>query len=235
MYRLRPKEAEAYSAPQQYFFGEDIVVAPVSAPAAAPGEKVPVKMWVPSGESSWVDFYNPSRTFPAGSWITYSAGIDEVPVLVRGGAIIPTLPRNMTTIPGISGKQYSSLQFAVYPGSQKSTETGIAYEDDGYSTDYLSGISSNTSLTWKRKGACTEMTITTIGKTYRDMVQSGRRYSVVLLATPIPTKVEVNHQAFSESTEDGVPGTYFRTSSGDSIIYLLPTTSVSSLISIAVC
>ena len=74
-------------------------------------------------------------TMSAGQWITVNASIDEVPVFVKAGALLPMLPYSHAVTHGSASRQYDSLELWLYPGT--STGSAWLYEDDGISNDYL--------------------------------------------------------------------------------------------------
>lgn len=115
MYRAWAHEADAYNAGGQYMLGPDVIVAPVFAAAAAAAGVVPVSVWLPPGDA-WVDFNNPRVVTPGGGWVSYDAGVDVVPVFVRGGAVITMLPLNVSAAMGTAARAYAALEFVVYPG-----------------------------------------------------------------------------------------------------------------------
>jgi len=151
---LSSLQPEAYGTPGQYLLGDALIVAPPTAPVSNPpippsgggggGGVVMVPVWVPPPKeggvgSDWLDFNDPnSPPVPAGGWMNYSATIDCVPVLVRAGSVIPTLPRKYASVWGISAKNYDALVFSVYPGGEGVGGFDV-YEDDGASTDFLRG------------------------------------------------------------------------------------------------
>ncbi len=108
-----PLESDAYHTPGQFLLGNDIIVAPAFSPVrdppippqgGSPGGVVGVSLWVPPAPDAWVDFNAPATSAFAPGWMLYNASIFTVPVLARAGAVIPLLPRNLSSTPGISGR-----------------------------------------------------------------------------------------------------------------------------------
>jgi hypothetical protein len=87
LYYHWPELAEAYEHPGQYMFGDDLLVAPVTKPANALSGKARVDVWLPPG--IWHHWYT-GRQYTGPAAIAQSVPLDEVPVFVRDGAIIPT-------------------------------------------------------------------------------------------------------------------------------------------------
>jgi len=146
MFYHAPLEADAYATPGQYMLGPSLIVAPPFAPVSnppippsggVPGGTVGVQMWVPPGEA-WLDYNGASAAPMPSGWVTYNASIAVVPVLVRAGAVIPTLPRAYASKWGVSAMQYDALVFTVFPGGSGTGGVEV-YEDDGASTAFLQG------------------------------------------------------------------------------------------------
>lgn len=133
MYYASPAEPDAYSAPQQYNLGDDMLVAPVYVPSDPETGLAPISIWFPPS-SSWVDFNNPCAVFTGaatddavssrargGSWQTLSYPVEEVPVFIRSNAVIPMTPYAEAVQFGAAARDYASLQFNWYPGSTCTT------------------------------------------------------------------------------------------------------------------
>ena len=148
----------------QYFFGPDLVVAPVVAPASgAAGFLAPKRLWIPPGV--WVEETS-GRVFEgAADGSTYerrSYSLAETPVLVRGGAVVPTLPppRHGDSI-GAAGRPYAALVFSIYPGADRGSAK--VYEDDGATTAYLRGASATLAVSYARTANGITVTLATEG------------------------------------------------------------------------
>jgi len=134
----------------QYFFGNDIMVAPVTAPAGMQGGEINItarkQVWMPPG--TWFDALTGTVTTvsnPAGEVVTRGYTLGEVPMWYKAGSVIPYLPlESMKSLTGLAVKQYTFLGFRLIPGasggSALSSSTAV-YEDDGGNTDYLDGTS----------------------------------------------------------------------------------------------
>jgi alpha-glucosidase (family GH31 glycosyl hydrolase) len=209
-----PAESDAYTTSQQYMLGPDLIVAPATAPVSPPipeagggqdNGTVTVALWVPPGD--WVDFFEPTLAFSTG-WTNVDATIYQVPVLARAGSIIPLLPRNTTSIWGISARQYDALVFRRMPGGGDAHVQ--VYEDDGISTDYLQGIAASTDVSVVAGGGpgCDMWSIKTSGN-YTGMV-AVRSFTIEAGygASP-PNSVVQDGVALAQSATDGEAGTWF--------------------------
>ena len=119
-----PQLESSYDDDRDFLFGPDLFVVPVVT------EKVdPLQIALPPGQ--WYDFWT-SQKHASTEKITVSPAIDEVPLYVRAGAIIPMQPLIQST----SETPKGSLQLRVYTGDDCQ---GSLYEDDGHTFAYQRG------------------------------------------------------------------------------------------------
>ena len=79
--------------------------------------------------------------------ITIDAPLDTVPLFVRAGAMIPTIPpRNY-----VGEQPADPVTFVIYP-DDKGFAAGRLYEDDGNSPAYKSGMFRRTGVSARREG-----------------------------------------------------------------------------------
>jgi alpha-glucosidase (family GH31 glycosyl hydrolase) len=119
-----PLEPDAYHTPGQFLLGNDLIVAPAFSPVqhppippqgGSPGGVVGVSIWVPPAAEQWVDFNAPAAAALPPGWTLYNSSIFTVPVLARAGSVIPLIPRNLTSVPGISGQACVHHFLAIFP------------------------------------------------------------------------------------------------------------------------
>jgi len=116
-----PSDATAGAQDQQYMFGRQLLVAPITSQGATSKD-----VYLPAGE--WYDFWNGGRAIGAGTK-TYNAGTDSIPVFAKAGAIIPLNLNANYELGGTIGNSvtsYSNLVFRVYPEGT----TSYDYYDD---------------------------------------------------------------------------------------------------------
>jgi alpha-glucosidase (family GH31 glycosyl hydrolase) len=103
----------------QYFWGENLLVAPVMAGAQ---ETRPV--YLPEG--AWIDFWTNQRFEGEGTVILFSP-IEKIPVMVKAGSFIPM------AIPMLSSEFYhtDTLQIWYYPDKSEPYSSFDVYQDDG--------------------------------------------------------------------------------------------------------
>jgi alpha-glucosidase len=121
---LEAPEAEAfYTNDRVFMFGADLLVEPKLDETVDPEE-----LSAPAGV--WYDYWTGQRW--TGAKKKTPAALDELPVLVRGGAIIPHQPLVQST----SETPKGPLELRVYPGADC---RGSLYLDDGASFKYQKG------------------------------------------------------------------------------------------------
>ena len=85
MYYFYDQE-EAYLVPNQYLFGLQLLVAPITKPANKQLNYGSVKVWLPEGR--WTDIFT-NQIYQGGQWVTMHRDLDSIPVLAPSGAIVP--------------------------------------------------------------------------------------------------------------------------------------------------
>jgi alpha-glucosidase len=132
-----PDNARFERTDDQLMIGPDLLLAPVLQKGA---RARPVAL--PPG--TWHDFWT-ERTWDGGDDVMVPAPLDRVPLLVRGGALIPMLPPGK---PAPDGLGYSDLELHLWP------PFGGAYslrEDDGLTRAYQRGEAAETGLRVERR------------------------------------------------------------------------------------
>ena len=119
-----PQATEFYGDERNFFFGSDFLVEPIVTEMVDPEE-----IKVPPG--TWYDFWT-STHFTDKDKIVLRPKLDELPLYVRAGAIIPLQPVIQTTNETPSGP----LELRVYPGENCQ---GALYQDDGHTYNYEKG------------------------------------------------------------------------------------------------
>ena len=89
MYYDHPWEKAAYQVRNQYMFGSELMVAPITTPDDPALRLGRVKAWIPDG--TWVDFFT-GLVYRGGRSAYLHRDLDTIPVLARAGAIVPLVP-----------------------------------------------------------------------------------------------------------------------------------------------
>lgn len=128
MYYAYPENEEAYNVKNQYFFGSELMVAPITQKMSEKTYLSSVDVWLPEGR--WTDIYT-GAIYEGDKKITMFRGIESIPVLAKEGAIIP-LSANDTDN---DWKNPKDMIIRVYRGKN----TFELYEDDGETNEYKNG------------------------------------------------------------------------------------------------
>ncbi|HQT91779.1 MAG TPA: glycoside hydrolase family 31 protein, partial [Candidatus Kryptobacter bacterium] len=114
-----------------YMWGDDLLVAPV-----VESGQTSNTFYLPAGK--WVSYWD-DKVYSGGGTVTVPAPLDEVPLLIKAGSIIPMQPVEEYT----GQYQSDTLYLGIYPdpGAQS---TFTLYEDDGESLAYQAGAFSET-------------------------------------------------------------------------------------------
>jgi len=142
MYYQYPDCNEAYEVPNQYFFGSELIVHPITAKMDTRLKAGKVKTWLPEG--LWFDLFSGMRYKGNRNVIMYR-GLDTIPVLAKAGAIIPI--QKEATIDSHTDNP-TSIELCVFAGNDGEF---VMYEDDGISMEYENRIFAKTryTLQWK--------------------------------------------------------------------------------------
>jgi alpha-glucosidase (family GH31 glycosyl hydrolase) len=142
MYYEHPTDKSAYTFNHQYYFGSAMIVSPVTKPVDPKTEMADIETWLPPG--TWYD--TARGCIERGSRIIKRDYLlDEIPVFVKAGAVIPG--QGDTT--RLHRGSYAHLTVHAYPGGHGHYD---CYEDDGISNEYLNGKSATIPMDQRTKG-----------------------------------------------------------------------------------
>jgi len=129
MYYEYPDEDAAYAARYQYFFGDQMIAAPLVNRANPETGMAAIDVWVPKG--TWID-YQTKETFTGPRWARLVGDLTRIPMLMKAGAILPLAPPANTTDAILKDR----LIVSVFPGADGAFRL---YEDDGITQAYQEG------------------------------------------------------------------------------------------------
>ncbi|RKD13298.1 glycosyl hydrolase family 31 [Pelobium manganitolerans] len=127
----------AVSQPFEYMFGKSFLVAPVAKPGLA---ALPV--YLPKSEG-WFNFWT-GAYFNGGQTLNTAAPLDEIPLFVKAGSIIPMGKVAQST----AQLARDTIEIRVYAGADASFDL---YEDEGDSYNYEKGEYSLINFKWDQK------------------------------------------------------------------------------------
>ncbi|MGA7525575.1 MAG: TIM-barrel domain-containing protein [Acidobacteriaceae bacterium] len=179
-----PEADAAYDNKDEYVFGKNMIVAPVVAPADSTTELATESLWIPPG--SWIERAT-GRHFTGPKEITRSFSIDQIPVYVPAGAIIPREPPMEYT----GQKPIDPLIVRVYPLTDNQTSSYRLYNDASSSRAYQRGICTWTPLSAAQHGDTLTVSIAPVEGSYPGMIEQ-RAYQIELPGDWPPASVTVN-------------------------------------------
>jgi len=170
LYYDNPETPEAYQFKNEYAFGTDMIVAPVTE-AMDPGTKLAKKeIWLPKG--TWIEFSTGARLEGPGKFARTFA-LDEFAVYVRDGSVIPMAPKMSHT----SNTPLEHVLLTVFAGSSAS---GTLYEDGDDTLGYKKDEFARTEIRNERVDALTtRITIGAVQGRFPGMLRQ-RSYEVHL-------------------------------------------------------
>ena len=195
LYYAWPEQAQAYQSPGEYMFGDDMLVAPVTRPVQ--GATATVSIWLPPGH--WYDS-NRGALIEGGRTITRDYALDEVPVFVRAGAVVPLNPPSVRKLQDMDNSQ---LVLRVFPGGRSQTRI---YTDAGDTEGYRNAEYAFTTVESQRDNRQARLTVHPREGSYPGM-PGMTQITVDLPAASMPERVTVNGAAYTRS-DDGHAGSW---------------------------
>jgi alpha-glucosidase/alpha-D-xyloside xylohydrolase len=128
-----PDDPVAVGRSDEYLWGRDILVAPVTEKGATTR-----KLYLPRG--TWYDFWTEEK-LEGGREIERKVDLSTTPLFVRAGAVLPLGPVKQYSDEPVDGP----LTLVVYPGINGVT---TLYEDDGKTFNYRRGEFMKVEMNW---------------------------------------------------------------------------------------
>ena len=120
-----PQEMETFATDEQFMLGSQLLVAPVVRRGARQKN-----VYLPDG--SWIDYRDKKTRYNGNQWTTVEAPLSDIPLFVRAGSILPTMPVMNYT----DEHPVYPLTFEVFPASEGQVAQYTLYEDDGVTLGY---------------------------------------------------------------------------------------------------
>ena len=139
MYYAYPKKSAAYEVKNQFMFGSELMVAPITSPTNSITQMGSVNAWLPAGD--WFDFFTGLHyTSEAGRNLSVHRKINDYPVFAKAGAIVP-MQNSLSLEAG------TDLEVVIFPGA---SNRFALYEDAGDGSEFENGEFTKTemSLDW---------------------------------------------------------------------------------------
>lgn len=197
MYYDYPKTEYAYQFKDQYMFGTDMLVSPITHPMGTDSLKNKAlytiqKMWLPAGE--WYE-WNTGTLIEGNQVVERPYMLDEIPVYVKSGAVVCMQPE----MSRIGERQIDPLVINIFPGKSGSTRL---YDDAGNDLGFKKGECTFTNISFTRKDTVLRAEIAPVEGKFAGMVEA-RSYEIRLPLTFVPRAVKVNGELLQASSQEG--------------------------------
>ena len=176
MWLHHPDDATAVANGMQYYWGSDLLVAPVVEKGATLR-----KLYLPRG--AWYDFWTNQR-IAGGREIEKPVDLATMPIYVRAGAVLPMGPVKQYT----EEPSDAPTQLIVYPGANGSS---TLYDDDGISFNHRNGDYMRVQMDWVDASRTLRLRLAPGSR----MLQPSRRFVVRLAGATATREVTFTGQA----------------------------------------
>lgn len=140
MYYEWPEKPEAYEVKNQYYFGSELIVAPITSERIKGLNVAKVRVWLPEGR--WYDVYT-GMMYDGERVIDMYRGLESIPVLASAGSIIPYTDE----ISALEAQNNpGTFRVEVYAGKDGEFEL---YEDDNNTCAYETGECVKTKMAYR--------------------------------------------------------------------------------------
>jgi alpha-glucosidase (family GH31 glycosyl hydrolase) len=190
MYHLAPDEPAAYSVPNEFAFGTELIVAPITTPRDAVTLLGSAKAWLPEG--TWTDIAT-GVVIDGGRTVELHRDLGSVPAFLKAGGILPLAAEHETD----ATRNPQHLEVLVAPGADG---TFTLVEDDDTGTTPATIPTVRTPLDWDQRGGTL-----TIGAADgpAGIVPETRTWTVTLLGMPEDAGVRVDGRAIAPVVLNG--------------------------------
>ena len=181
MYYSHPEEDEAYEARNQYWFGSELMVCPITEKNDPVCRRGKTKVWFPKGV--WIDFFN-GLLYRGDCVRNVYRSLAQMPVFARAGAIIPMEnDKSDNTL----GRQ-EELTLLVFPGADN---TFAFMEDEGDGDPEGRSVRTQCSLKW---GSPVEFTVTSEGT--HEILPEHRKWKIAFrgFSKELTISANINHR-----------------------------------------
>ena len=206
-----PEDDAAYTSKNEYLFGGQIIAAPVTAPADKVTGLASEQVWLPGGD--WIEWPT-GKHFTGLVTVERSFSIDQIPIYLRAGAIVPMQPPMLHT----GEKPVDPLIVNVWPLTPGTSSSYSVYEDSGVSVEYQRGVFARAPIRAEQTGDTLRVEIGPIEGSYPGMLKT-RSYELRLPADWPPAAVTVNGKSVP-LTKPGEPGGW--TFEGNTLTTVIP-------------
>ena len=125
----------------EYFFGSEMFISPITTPKDSIMNRVVQKVFLPNG--IWYDFKTGQKYSGGSRYITFFKD-EDYPVFIKAGSIIPMAVLDDNNLNDTSAPE--TLELQIFPGRSNSY---VLFEDDGISQMYKEGFYLKTTINFE--------------------------------------------------------------------------------------
>ncbi len=196
-----PDADPAYIARNEYQFGKNMIIAPVTDAVDPTTQLAAESIWLPPGE--WIESETGSH-FTGPKKIERKFSIEQIPIYVPAGAILPSAPAMLYS----NEKPLDPLILTVFPQKPGSSSHYTLYEDAGDSRAYQQNQAAWTSISAKQSSGDLILSVHPIRGNYPGMLRA-RGYQLRLPGDWPPATVTANGKPLTYTIKAGAPGWHF--------------------------
>ncbi len=196
-----PESDQAYGAKNEYMFGDQMLVAPVTSPVDTTTQLATESVWLPAGE--WIE-WDTGKRFTGPIKAERKSTISQIPIYVRAGAIIPMAPAMRFT----GQKAVDPLVLTMFPLDPGRHSDYTLYQDARDTRAYEHDQAAWTAIHAQQNGGDLTVTVEAAQGGYPGMPDR-RSYVVKLPGDWPPESVTVNGKPLSHTTKVENPGWQF--------------------------
>ena len=197
-----PDSGAAYENRGEYMFGGQMLVAPVTAPADPVTHLATKSIWLPRG--SWIEWQT-GKHFTGPVQLSRLFSIDQTPVYVHPGAIIPMAPKMAYT----GQKPVDPLILTVFPLDPGTKTSYTLYQDARDTNAYQDGQAAWTTIRAQQENDVLTLRIDPVRGTYPGMHRT-RSYEVRLPDDWPPSSVTFNGKALAYQAGEQGAGWHYK-------------------------
>ena len=188
LYYKYPKIYDEPNYKNQYFFGSEMLVCPITKKKNTIMNRVVQRMFIPEG--IWYEFESGKKYLGNKYYMSFYKD-DDYPVFCKEGAIIPLSLDNTMELP-------TNMEIIVVPGSNGNYKL---YEDDGISNNFKNNSFSITEFSFEYEKNCYKLNIQSTG--YTDILPGARNYRIRFKNSKQPDVITIL------SGIKAIPGNYY--------------------------
>lgn len=171
MYYDYPEDREAYQVPNQYYFGSECIVAPITEKREERSGLGKTKVWLPEGR--YYDYFT-GMIYDGNRVMNCYRDIHSIPMFLKEGAIVPMMDSKQPV-----ENNPECFKIAVFPGKSNSF---LLYEDDNMTGAYEKQEWVKTKFTLKENEDSTVFQIEK-AKGMLELIPDKRTYEITFLGS----------------------------------------------------